>query len=375
MQAQEIQPVNKKNYSLQDVKELVGLDKSSSAPASAPVTAGNNQTPTANEELVEEGAFEEQEEGPTNRKPWEVGWVKLAVVGVPLGLIAMAFGFFLVKVTSMKLTESAEEAEIVVDAGEDATALKDIEQEEQIAQLKTSNALGNQSSVLDNQPRRTEIRPQTTPIAQPATAEPQQRQATPVVARPRPSVAAAPSTARSRPVAVSRTPATPRPVAVSRAPITARVASPSRVIPQSVVSTIQAPPATKIDPYDAWVKLAAVGSFGQVNDDDTAYTSAVTQASEDNYASGDIQDSGQPIPIMVSNRVNDMVDANRPGFSRETAQRTMPEYMEANDNSVDELTGQAALVKPQPDELTRQSTLVETQSDGWARSALGSFCE
>ena len=377
-----------KEYSLDDVKTLVGFNK---LPEDATESSSEEATEpqTNNVSLIEPGDFDEPEEGPRKRKPWEGSWIKLAAVGTPIGLISLVFGFVLVSVTSMKLSDDSGKPEVVADVGEDAVMLKDQQQEEEIAQLKTSNALGNQASVLDSQPRRTEIRPQATPTSpQPVAAQPRQPSPTATTAPPKPTaVVAAPSAVRSRPVAVARPLATPRPVAVARpAAATTQVVNRRAAAPQQTVTrVVQSQPALRqeptpqvapVDPYDAWAKLAAVGSYGQVtSNSDAAYVAATPQLLEDEYTGGE-QPENLPIPIMVSYRTeqNDSraVAAVSAYRGREFS-RPLPEYMEANGRKkasstslsakADDLSGQAKLVESQPDQLSGQMTLVEPQPE------------
>ena len=208
-----------------------------------------------------------------------------------------------------------------------------------------------------------------------------------LAAPPKPTaVVATPSAVRSRPVAVARPPVTPRPVAVARPPVTRppvtrQVAAVRRAAPQPVAPTVQAQPvarqAPEVDPYDAWAKLAAVGSYGQVTGNSLAatYASDLPQPVEDFYT-GTVRSDGQPIPIMVSHRTEQnaakAVAAVSTYVEREFT-RPLPKYMEASGRTkarstplsaeADDLSGQAVLVESQPDELSGQVTLVEPQPE------------
>ena len=197
----------------------------------------------------------------------------------------------------MKLSGKAEETE-VVESIEPADTSAEQDQQAEIARLKTSNALGNQASVLENQPtRRTEIRPvaeqPSTRVSEPAEVQRPRPAVQPVVAQSQPI-------ARSRPVTVSSPPVMPRPVvsrpvAISNPPIVAR--------PSQVIATPATPAAASqsiqqnqrpVDPFAEWQKLAALGSYGQVSN-----MPVVTDVAEPAMTSMPI--GNEPIPVLVSN--------------------------------------------------------------------------
>ena len=233
----------------------------------------------------------------------------------------------------MKLSGKAEETE-VVESVEPADTSAEQDQQAEIARLKTSNALGNQASVLENQPtRRTEIRPvaeqPSTRVSEPAEVQ-----------RPRPAVqpvgAQSQPIARSRPVTVSSPPVMPRPVvsrpvAISNPPIVAR--------PSQVIATPATPAAASqsiqqnqrpVDPFSEWQKLAALGSYGQVSN-----MPVVTDVAEPAMTSMPI--SNEPIPVLVSNNSSRSYTAS----SFQNIEYSERSPIQSEVMARDELTGEA----------------------------------
>ena len=283
---------NSKVPTINEMRSLVGL-----SPVEEPVVT-EVEPATETEALVDDGDFElGGEDGPTQRKLWEKPTAKIVSVALPLGMICLLAGAILISLTSMKLSGKTEETE-VIESVEPADTSAEQDQQAEIARLKTSNALGNQASVLENQPtRRTEIRP--------VAEQPSARVSEPAeVQRPRPAAqqsgARPESVTRSRPVAVSSPPVVPRPVvsrpvAISNPPSGARpsqvIAAPA--IPAAASQSIQQN-QQPVDPFTEWQKLAALGSYGQVSN-----MPVVTDVAEPAMTSMPI--GNEPIPVLVSN--------------------------------------------------------------------------
>ena len=280
---------NSKVPSINEMRSLVGL-----SPVEEPAVTEFEPAPEI-EALVDDGDFElGGEDGPTQRKPWEKPTAKIASVALPLGLVCLIAGFILISLTSMKLSGKAEETEVVESIEPTGTSAEQ-DQQEEIARLKTSNALGNQASVLENQPtRRTEIRPvaeqPSTRVSEPAKVQQPRSAAQPVVAQSQPI-------ARSRPIAVSsRPPVAPRsvasrpPQAIAAAPV-APVYRSQPVQQNQPIQQNQQP----VDPFAEWQKLAALGSYGQLGN-----TSVVTDLAEPVMTSMPV--GNEPIPVLVSNK-------------------------------------------------------------------------
>ena len=246
--------------SINEMRDLVGLGPIEDASQEADIEDESSRP--YQDSLVDENDFSEEEEDlATKRKPWQQGLPKLAIVATPLGGVCLLVMIVLSSVTGMKLADKNDATgEVAVIESTDEAEIQQ-QQEAEIARLKTSNALGNQASILDSQPtRQTEIRP----TAQPASARQVER-----VQQPAPAVQPQPQTQtpaqqpapRTRPVAVSRAPITPAPrqSVQSAAPVPVSV---NRSQPQAQLFAEQTP----VDPFTQWQKLAAVGSYGQVSD-------------------------------------------------------------------------------------------------------------
>ena len=250
--------------SINEMRNLVGLEPIEDSPQEADIEDKNSDP--YQDSLVDENDFSEEEEDlATKRKPWQRGLPKLAIVATPLGGVCLLVMIVLSSVTGMKLADKNDATgEVAVIESTDEAEIQQ-QQEAEIARLKTSNALGNQASILDSQPtRQTEIRPTAQPdstrqverVQQPAPAvQPQPKAQTPAQ-QPAP---------RTRPVAISRAPVTPAPrqsvQSTSTAPIPVSVPV-NRSQPQAQIFAEQTP----VDPFTQWQKLAAVGSYGQVSD-------------------------------------------------------------------------------------------------------------
>ena len=291
--------------SINEMRSLVGLDPVDSA-------VGDDNAPTLQvSPLVDEDDFSGSEEEATQRKLWQKPIPKMLAVALPVGVVAFIVGFILINLTGMELASKPDETEEIA-SNEDSNALTEERQREEIARLKTSNALGNQSSVLDSQPeRRTEIRPATEPTPTRVSAPAEVRQPQPAAAP-----AATPPVQRSRPVAVSRAPIAPRQP-------TSRFVQPSPPPAQNVRSQ---PTQTRqsSDPFAEWQKLAALGSYGQLSG------APVTESSQTPGTTVNQSPVGnEPIPILVSNssRVGSQ-NGNPTLLASNASSRPLPKAME-----------------------------------------------
>jgi hypothetical protein len=277
--------VQESKLSLNEIREMVGLE---------PAAADEEQEPTEkSNSLIDKNDFEEEESGPTTRRLWQRPLPKMSMVAVPIGIVSLLAGFALSNISGIRLSKVADEpAEVDEEASQEELKLQ--ASQEEIAQLKTANALGNQSSVIASQgDRRAEIRPaQSTASVQP----------------PRPREVSR-STTQSQPTAaVASVPVSSRPVPVAR-PVALRAAVPpaeriAQQPPAQVIRTVEraaevsSASAATVDPFEQWQRLVAVGSYGQISEQanstgelgvESAAAISVEQASSD-----------QPIPIMVS---------------------------------------------------------------------------
>lgn len=292
--------------SIDDMRDLVGLaptarpanDESQNEQSTAAQTVVVAETDgNASEALVDDDDFEEEEDVTTKRKPWQQGWPKVAIVAAPIGLFCLLIAIVLESLGGMELANTAETTEVVatVEGAEAATLTQ--QQEAEIARLKTSNALGNQASILDSQPtRRTEIRPTSPSPAR--VSDPNQikqpQQPTQAAVAPKPVAQPAPTAQRARPVAVSRTPAAPAP----RQPARRAEPAPVQTVRSQPVQTRALAPTPTPDPFEQWQKLAAVGSYGQVSDaiNESLNLTGEAQPSEALEAT-----PNDTIPVLVNN--------------------------------------------------------------------------
>lgn len=305
--------------SLSDIKSLVGLSSSDSQNEPVPIDSSVAVTDSPNA-LVDSEDFEE-EEGPTQKKLWQRPVPKLVAIALPVGIISLIFGFLLFNFSKLRLAEDkpegADTAEVSVSTV-DPDTLKD----EEIARLKTSNALGNQATVLDSQEaRRTELNPTyrekfTTTPSEAAAGQPQ------AMSR-QPTTTVAPASVRSRSAPVSRPAIVSRPVSLApptpmRAPTTtvrstasyapSRPSAPAASAsfgrtsaPTSrTASSPQAINASEVDPFEQWQKLVSIGSYGEM-ENVSEKQSVPDGGPEAVLANDETSAAGQTtIPIMVN---------------------------------------------------------------------------
>ena len=275
--------------SINEMRDLVGL-----APIETPFQESEERgegSESSHESLIDDEDFAEETNLATKRKLWQQGWPKVAIVAIPLGSVCLILAFILSTIGGIKLAdEDGTTGEVAVTQSTDENAIQQ-RQEAEIARLKTSNALGNQASILDSQPaRRTEIRPATPPDPARASEPRQSEQVTQQqpMAQPQPQ----PTTPRTRPVAISRAPVTP----ASRLPV--RRAEPTTAPATQVVRSQPVTRQAPVDPLAQWERLAAAGSYGQVSN--SINTSFDFPSEEQPNVLAD-SSSNTTIPVLVSN--------------------------------------------------------------------------
>ena len=188
-----------KYYSRQEIESLVGFE---SDPASVDVSDNATTDTHQNEEseLLEEGDFEE--EVATKRQVWQIWWVKLLMVAMPLGVVAFIVGAIFTGITGEKTVAEEDDVGPVAEEVEDPAELEARRTEQEIAELKTANALGNQASVLNSQQPQAEIRsrPTQTVSQEPSRTINEDR----VTTKPSQAPASSPEAVRVRPVPAPR---------------------------------------------------------------------------------------------------------------------------------------------------------------------------
>ena len=289
-------------YTLDNIKDLVGLDSGSNNTDAAGDSASKVDDA---DDLVEADAFEEDVHTP--RKLWQIWWAKLLIVAVPLGIVSFIIGAILVGLTGGGNTSDESDTEVIVEEVEDPAELEARRTEEEIAELKTANALGNQASVLASQQPQTEVRPRPQEVE--STTEDLAREnqipteSQPAV--PQTRTVASPAVVRSRPVSVPR-PVARRPAPVQRpAPVAASAPRPAPIQPVSRTETVTQPIEPPIDPYEAWERLNALGSYGRVSEDysNLALASISVETdliSDDPYIPMVVSNSNSTAPIITT---------------------------------------------------------------------------
>lgn len=149
--------MSQETFSISEIRTLVGLPSTdpSQEKESVPIDSSIAVADSPNA-LIDAEDFEE--EGPTQKKLWQRPLPKLIAITVPVGIIFLVLGFLLVNFSKFRLAE--DESESTNTTEEVSTVDPETTKDEEIARLKTSNALGNQATVLNSQAaRRTELNP------------------------------------------------------------------------------------------------------------------------------------------------------------------------------------------------------------------------
>ena len=298
-ESQEVDPTvsekthSQRRLSIGEMRDLVGLEPIENSSQETNIESEGSDS--YQEALVDEDDFAEEADSATQRKPWQRGWPKLAIVATPWGLACLIFAIILSSVTGMKLANKNNAAgETAVIESADTTAVQ-TSKEAEIARLKTANALGNQASILDSQPtRKTEIRPASPQTPTTVQAAKPAAQATQPKTPAQPQAQTQTPTPRTRPVAISRAPVTPAPrPAVRRA-----APAPTQIVRSQPVQAQPVSRQAPVDPFTQWQKLAAVGSYGQV--DDSIDASVNLPPGEQPSKQVETSES-TTIPVLVSN--------------------------------------------------------------------------
>ena len=295
-------------YTLDHIKSLVGLNNE---PTNTDASGGSTiEVEGDGDNLVEANAFEEEVHVP--RKLWQIWWAKLLIVAIPLGVVAFVIGGILVGLTGGGKTSDESDTEVIGEAVEDPAELEARRTEEEIAELKTANALGNQASVLASQQPQTEVRSRPQETGSPAESRVQENQAPPERQPdvPQTRVVARPEAVRSRPVSAPR-PVVQRPTPIQRpTPMVAAAAPRPTPVQTSIIrtDTLPQPIEPPVDPYEAWERLNALGSYGRVSEENfsDANGNLALVSSETDLVPGEpyipvvVSNSGSTVPILTS---------------------------------------------------------------------------
>ncbi|MEM8805910.1 MAG: TrbI/VirB10 family protein [Cyanobacteria bacterium P01_G01_bin.38] len=284
--------------SLDEIANLVGYTP---ADANGSEVNGNGVAEDTSEDDLNLDEFSDDEgveldvsPTPTGRKLHQNPIVKFLFIGSLTGLLFFGLGFFLKSMNKVDVVGEPKETtgsrEDEESPEERALRLK----EQELGDLKTANALGNQSQALEYQQSQSEIQsrrrpPVTTTVADASAARRQSNASSTSSSSspPQPQPAVRP---------VDRTP-TPRPAA-------APVRQPSRtqpavVTPRPAPSTTPSPrfserPAEpEVDPNERWQQLLAMGSYGSIDYSDDIQSAAPAVEAVSTTA-------GQPVEVPVA---------------------------------------------------------------------------
>lgn len=284
-----------KELSLDDIAAMVDYRPVNQQAISQP-TPTENQSDAGEAESEGESTLDlDLSTTKTERRLHENPLAKLGVISGVMGVLFFGIGSFLVSTSNFGQRESAKVAE-PVPAEEtllpEAAALAARERE--LGELKTANALGNQSQALEYQQRQ-----ESTLSSRPRAAQPSEDATQSDEQSPPPS----PSTVR--PVSEVQ----PRPVSTTiarPAPSPARPTQPIRPTPvPTELPNAGAPEASEapaIDPQARWAELVALGSYGSINyQTSTAQQPNLNADAEALETGGGITASYEPVAIFVSN--------------------------------------------------------------------------
>lgn len=348
-----------KKPTLAEMKEMVGIASSKVDTQSAETveaTQADCLQPTAPqtdaskgvETLVDEDDFISDEALATKRNVWQNPWMKVSLVGGGIGVACLLVAAILQSFGKTTLSANEAQTTEAVAIVEDSDNIAQ-QQGAEIARLKTSNALGNQASVINSQPtQRTEIRPAARPAARvsdPAQITQRQSQTAAQAKSPTPQS----QTQRPRPVAVARPAATPTP----RPTPTPRAITTAAISPAVAASSLQ-PNVVEadVDPYQEQQRLTAAGSYGQVT------TTAVANGSSEVSTEIITTEAETPdaIPVLVSNALADKQSETTSSNEVTDSYRPLPKAMEAADAHYQEVSYESI-----PEAISIESLEVPTE--------------
>ncbi|MEM8502255.1 MAG: hypothetical protein AAF716_03775 [Cyanobacteria bacterium P01_D01_bin.1] len=230
----------------------------------------------------------------TKRRLHENPLAKLGLISGAMGVLFFGIGYFLVSTSGFGQRQSAkvsEPAPTEETLSPEAAALADRERE--LGELKTANALGNQSQALEYQQRQESTlsaRPRPAPPSEEVEPSGSQPDSPSTSASPIPPTVRSVSQVQQRPVRPPVRPAQPVQPASS-------LAAPSaRPVESSNISE-----ASAIDPQARWAELAALGSYGSIDYQSAAALGIELEAEE--FDNGrDITASYEPVAVFVSSK-------------------------------------------------------------------------
>ena len=296
-----------KELSLDDIAAMVDYRPVNQQVTSQPIPT-ENQSDTGEDESEGESTLDlDLSTTKTERRLHENPLAKLGVISGVMGVLFFGIGYFLVSTSNFGQRESAEVAEPIPaqeTLSPEAAALA--AREKELGELKTANALGNQSQALEYQQRQESTLSSRPRAAQSSEDSTQSDEQSPP---PSPSTVRPVSEVQSRPVSTTIARPTPRP-----APSPARLAQPIR--PASVPTTpiplptelprTGASEAPAIDPQARWAELVALGSYGSINYQSSAVQQPNPNADvEELETEGVITASYEPVAVFVSNEKTD----------------------------------------------------------------------
>lgn len=258
----------------------------------------------------------------TKRRLHENPLAKLGLISGVMGVLFFGIGYFLVSTSGFGQRQSAkvsEPAPAEETLSPEAAALADRERE--LGELKTANALGNQSQALEYQQRQ-----ESTLSARPRSAQPSeesepsgsQPDSSSTPASPSPPTVRSVSQVQQRPVRPPVRPAQPVQPASSLAAPTARPVEPSNISE-----------ASAIDSQARWAELAALGSYGNI-DYQSAATLGIELEAEEFDTESAMTASYEPVAVFVSNKsVEDISQSEDASDKEESLTEAPPAVSEA----------------------------------------------
>ena len=288
-----------KELSLDDIAAMVDYRPVNQQVASQPTPTENQNNADEDESEGESTLDLDLSTTKTERRLHENPLAKLGVISGVMGVLFFGIGYFLVSTSNFGQRESAEVAEPTPTEetlSPEAAALA--AREKELGELKTANALGNQSQALEYQQRQESTLSSRPRAVQPSEDSTQSDEQSPP---PSPSTVRPVSEVQSRPVS---------PTIARPAPSPARPTQPIRPTPVTTellnAGAPEAIEASAIDPQARWAELVALGSYGSINYQSSAVQQPNPNADvEELETEGAIIASYEPVAVFVSNEKAD----------------------------------------------------------------------
>lgn len=245
------------------------------------------------DEFEEDGVELDLSTTPTERKIHQNPIVKFLFIASLTGLFFGSVGYFLKSMNQREVVEGPQERTGSNEEAETAEERALRLQQQEVGELKTANALGNQSQALEYQQREGESYqsrpspPVTTTVADASARRQSNSSSTPSTPQPQPQPAVRPvaRTTSPRPAAVPvRQPSRTQPAVVTPRPAPSTTPSPR---------FSERPAEPEVDPNERWQQLLAMGSYGSIDYSDDIQSAAPAVEAVSTTA-------GQPVEVPVA---------------------------------------------------------------------------